>query len=162
METLNPVIIFAALAIIFAVLNLVLWTMVWKNFDKDSKPVQNSLSREVIDEIKNTLAGVENNSKTEDQLWGILDKLKDLEEKVSSEKAGKLSPEIAEQLKRAQELSKKSAVLLKEEIKQIKEVKEDIKQLSKKVEGVEDFGEMFESLDGNIAKFNNRINQLSK
>ncbi len=161
METINPVIIFAALAIIFAILNLVLWTMVWKNSDKTDKSGANSLSSNAIDQIKEIVnVAEENNSKIEDQLWGILDKLKDLEEKSSSEKPAELPPEISQQLKKAQELSNKAAALLKKEIKQVKNLKEDIKLLSEKVEGTENFEEMFESLDGSIAKFNNRIKKL--
>lgn len=162
LENINPVIVFAALAIIFAILNLALWSMVWKNSDKKSTPSSSGgMSRETVEEIKGAInSAEENNSKIEDQLWGILDKLKDIEEQSSSAKAGGIPPEVTKQLKIAQELSNKSAALLKEEIKQVKEIREDIKTLSEKVEGVENLNEMFETLDGSLANLNNRIQKI--
>ncbi|MEA3506614.1 MAG: hypothetical protein U9R36_03880, partial [Elusimicrobiota bacterium] len=83
-----------------------------------------------------------------------------IEEKPSSAKGGSIPPEITNQLKIVQKLSSKSAALLKEEIKQVKEIREGIKTLSEKVEGVENLNEMFETLDGSLAKLNNRIQKL--
>jgi uncharacterized coiled-coil protein SlyX len=162
LENINPVIIFAALAIIFAVLNLALWSMVWKNTGKKSAASSaGGINRDTVEEIKGAINSAgENNSKIEDQLWGILDKLKDIEEQSSSAKAGEIPPEITKQLKIAQDLSSKSAALLKEEIKQVKEIREDIKTLSEKVKGMKNLNEMFETLDGSLANLNSRIQKL--
>ncbi|MEA3507107.1 MAG: hypothetical protein U9R36_06440, partial [Elusimicrobiota bacterium] len=68
-ENINPIIIFAALAIIFAVLNLALWSMVWKKSGKkNSASSSGGMSRQAIEEIKGAVNSVgENNSKIEDQ-----------------------------------------------------------------------------------------------
>lgn len=93
MEKINPAVIFALLAVIFAILNILLWLMVW---NKTTKPPVDDKDNPEIDtavrEIKNKIdEGVERNLRLEDQLWGILDKLKELDRDFKQFKSDFLS-----------------------------------------------------------------------
>lgn len=82
MEKINPAVIFALLAVIFAILNILLWLMVWNktanpSADNKDKPEIDTSIRELKDKIEE---GIERNLRLEDQLWGIMDKLKEQEQ----------------------------------------------------------------------------------
>jgi hypothetical protein len=73
--------ILALLAIIFAALNIILWLMAWKRSDDAQETSPAGVDDLVIKEIKSKLEeGMERNLRLEDQLWGILDKLKEQEQ----------------------------------------------------------------------------------
>ncbi len=77
-DKMDPVVILALLSICLAVLNFLLWIMVWK------KPATDKSKEEIataIMEMKNKIdAGTNRNLKLEDQLWGILDRFKEQEQ----------------------------------------------------------------------------------
>lgn len=90
LDKINPAVIFAALAILFAILNFLLWVMVWKNLEganSGGKPAEGNIA--AIQEIKDIIIQQEEKaSKSEDQMWGILDKLKELENSVTQLHSG--------------------------------------------------------------------------
>lgn len=80
----NPVLILAVLAVIFAVLNIFLWLMVWKkpagSSEKKTKSDIDGLIKKMNEKIDE---GLERNLKMEDQLWGVLDKVKEVEQALN-------------------------------------------------------------------------------
>ncbi len=77
-DKMEPVVIFALLSICLAVLNFLLWIMVWKKSatDKSKEDIATAIM-----EMKNKIdAGTNRNLKLEDQLWGILDRFKEQEQ----------------------------------------------------------------------------------
>lgn len=79
---INPAVIFALLAVVFAVLNIILWVIVWKKTENpDTDENRPEVSAEAKEGLKNKIDEVVGrNLRLEDQLWGILDKLKEQEQ----------------------------------------------------------------------------------
>ena len=79
----NTDLIFALLAVVFAFLNLFLWLTAWRSMSRDRS------SGRVPDELSDTLQSLrklaekerEENLKIEDQLWSVLDKLREIKER---------------------------------------------------------------------------------
>jgi predicted nucleic acid-binding Zn-ribbon protein len=75
---IDPVLILGVSAVIFAVLNIFLWILVWKKSGADIK-------KSGIDEIKENLSqSMEREIRLEDQLWGVLDRLRDMERDLTA------------------------------------------------------------------------------
>ncbi|MFC2062288.1 hypothetical protein ACFLUV_07230 [Elusimicrobiota bacterium] len=90
MNKLNPAVVFAVLAVLFGVLNILLWYIVWKSRDSSSSSAEDkpNISQE-LKEIKNKMDSFsKNRTKMEDQLWGVVDKLKEMDSSINQIKKG--------------------------------------------------------------------------
>ncbi len=126
-EQLNPTVIFTALAIIFAILNFALWTMVW-NILKTRRKYSGTIN---FKKISNSLKTADQkNEKIEDQLWGVLDKLKELEKQIDRlEKSGNVQIENKD-MKTVKAGTKKIFSLVKREHLQLKKLNKSLTELT--------------------------------
>ncbi len=83
----DPALIFVVLAVLFALVNLVLWVQVFRSPGSSggNAPHQGDSPKtpENLEEILERL--LEQNRRVEDQLWGVLDRLKEIETGVGEE-----------------------------------------------------------------------------
>ncbi len=81
---IDPVLILAVVAIIFALLNIFLWLMVWRIiYGKQSRIDKKELYTNITSIGKQLDESMERNLRLEDQLWGVLDRFKELEDTLN-------------------------------------------------------------------------------
>ena len=88
LASLNPAVIFALLSIILAVLNLLLWIMVWNGSSGSASMKEDSGVGGAVKNLSDRLdENMERNLRLEDQIWGIIDKFKEQEKTLQSIKS---------------------------------------------------------------------------
>lgn len=168
LDKINPAVIFAALAILFAILNFLLWAMVWKNIegaDLEGKSAERESA--AIQEIKDMIIQqAEKTSKSEDQMWGILDKLKELESSINQLHSGLSSVPSHQDNKEIiaiiNQAFKKIAAVLGELFKEIRKFSATQENLNKHLDEMKNLNEIIKSLDGSIAMLNCQLKKFEK
>ncbi len=144
---MDPVIIFAALAVLFALLNLFLWIFAWKSLSGKS-----GSSRKYIKELN------EKNSRIEDQLWGIIDRIKELEQKIGQPGAG--GENIQKEIEKLGLLSKKVGFLTQKNSQQLENINENMGNLKTTLDKFDKLKDIVEAIDDSIAWLSKKINNI--
>jgi hypothetical protein len=158
-DNIYPAVIFAVLAIIFAILNFLLWMMVWKKTGS-SKAGENggSVNVPVLDELKERIdGGMERNLRLEDQMWGVLDKLKEQEKVFNQFKDNIAAINVPERNKEVLDSLEMWSI---KTLKTIKECFEEIKNSGKNFEQFEKLdilNNSIEDLSSNVDKLKNHL-----
>ncbi|MGM0441213.1 MAG: hypothetical protein ACQEQC_02200 [Elusimicrobiota bacterium] len=169
-EQLNPAVIFAILAILFAALNFILWSLVWKIIQSKEKiagGASSSADEEKFKELIRALKAVDRkNDKLEDQLWGVLDKLKEIEKQLDGfdetiRESGSLQVND-KNIKVIKNGTKKIFSLVKKERSQLENFRDDVKKISAISSDIEILREIFTTLNSNVAKLNSYLKNMEK
>lgn len=167
-EQLNPAVIFAGLAILFAVLNFLLWTVVWKILKSGEKnSAEKQMDMEKLERFRKYLETVDSrNDKIEDQLWGVLDKLKEIEKQMDNFNETILNKEPGtvdeKNIKVIKNGTKKIFSLVQKERSQLEEFRDDVEKISAISSDIEILREIFTALNGNVAKLNSHLNNIEE
>jgi len=154
-NVINLAVLVAAVSVIFAVLNIILWKMLWKQqagpriSERDIDP---QLIQELDEKLNQELART---ARTEDQLWGILDKLKELETAFNK---------LPEQLSVFKSTESQNAEILQMTGKRIKEIHliagkyfNNIEKFNQAVEDVKKNREIINNLQDSILMIKGRL-----
>ncbi len=140
---MDPVVIFAMLAILFALLNLILWVFAWKGLSGDT-----GKSGKYIRDLN------EKNSRIEDQLWGVIDRIKELEKKIASPGSNG-SEYIKKEIEKLGLLNKKVGFLSQKNSQQLDVISENLDNLKTAFE-------KFDKLSDTMGTISEKITRLSK
>ncbi|MGM0568571.1 MAG: hypothetical protein ACQESB_05075 [Elusimicrobiota bacterium] len=147
-SNIEPSAVFAILVILFALLNLVLWTFIWKNFkaygggEKDVAGYDEKITR------------------IEDQLWGVMDRIKELENtaeninrKIPASFSSSGAAGVNEQIEKLYILSKDTAELVQGIYRRVDELSEKSGLLNKNGDEFEKIETFLKRIDDNLEGF---------
>ena len=101
-------------------------------------------------------------SKSEDQMWGILDKLKELENSVTQLHSGMAPQDNKEIIAIINQAFKKIAAVLGELFKEFRKFSATQENINKHLDKMENLNEILESMDGSIAMLNSQLKKIDK
>ncbi|GEM_PF-2721881 len=131
-DVISPIIVLATIIAVISVVNIYLWIFLKRKF---SQNLNSTKAREDISlsEIKGKIdAGLKKTDKMEDQLWGVIDKLKNIENLKES-----MENEFS-RVKSLEDGDKKKVVILKAVVRELKEMKKNISYLKNETGKKED------------------------
>ena len=123
---IDPVLFFALLAVLFASINLILWLTAWRRMDPGSNDDSLSELRERLSEV------VERNTRLEDQLWGVLDSLKEAGQAVNPETLNSFS-DAGSAIKELLENTGFLKDLTESEFARINQIQEDLEKIRNEI-----------------------------